>query len=58
MYCSQVWCGLGSQNVKRIERVQLNAARYILAFTELGYQERLRKLNLLSRSSRSDIADI
>ena len=51
-YCTRAWAGLSKTNSLFIERVQRAATRYILDFSELKYEERLKELEASSVSPR------
>lgn len=56
-YATQAWSPSGVGNIKKVERVQRRATRFILKSSD-DYPERLRKLGLLPLQYRREILDL
>ena len=57
-YGSPLWSGTSKRNLQRLEGVQRRASKFILHYPDLGYKERLAKLELLPLTFRREILDL
>ena len=57
-YAETVWSPHKKKNIRKVERVQRAATKMVPELRELSYEERLRKLGLLTLESRRERGDL
>ena len=57
-YAETVWSAHKKKNIRKVERVQRAATKMVPELRELSYEERLRKLGLLTLESRRERGDL
>ena len=57
-YATQVWNPSYKIDIERLEKIQRRATKMIAGYSNLVYNERLRKAGLASLSNRRTVADM
>ena len=57
-FASPVWNSISKGNIKKLENIQRRATKMVIELSNLGYEERLKKLGLTTLETRRKTADL